>query len=180
MPNPMNPDEIYKEVERRKARAKELKISDVVFDTYEKKYLKYYPTWFSSEHNREALPPEVIGAESLDNKGVKIRLASGTYTFKYAEKVKNLENDVWIDGEFELLAEDQLVLAFSVYGVIGEYVTEYSINDIEAFIEGPWVEDLRRLSALIEAYNLKRKQEREKRERDDPQKLADLRKRFGI
>jgi hypothetical protein len=61
-----------------------------------------------------------------------------------------------------------------------QYDTEYTLKEIDAFIEGPWVEDIKRMAASYKAHKSKLTEEREKKEREDPHKLEDLRKKFGI
>jgi hypothetical protein len=62
-----------------------------------------------------------------------------------------------------------------------DYVPEvWKLGEIEAFIEGPWVEHLRALNSKIIEHRRSVHEADAKRRREDPGKLADLKDRFGI
>jgi len=62
-----------------------------------------------------------------------------------------------------------------------DYVPEtWKLREIEAFIEGPWVECLRELNSKIIQHLRNVHEADAKKRREGPAKLADLKERFGI
>lgn len=58
--------------------------------------------------------------------------------------------------------------------------TTWELREIEAFVEGPWVERLQELNSRIIQHRRNVHEADAKKRREEPAKLADLKDRFGI
>src|SRR5262249_42620866 len=86
-------------------------------------------------------------------------------------------------GTLALRVNDQRVLEFDVWIELPkkEYdEQDYRVSTIHAFVEGPWVGELRALLCEIESHEKRTSEALQKKRREDPQTLEDLKKRFGL
>ena len=140
-------DRIYREVEKRKLRAKQLGIPKFMPDLYY--YISNYPRWIKDSNNRSLVCPLVTEAVDLSEKGtvtgsddvelIKIRLKGKEYLFSLKQEFYEGEK-----GELlELFHNDKKVLSLQMFSKRRE-------RRIIAFIEGEWIEDFRQLKMNIE------------------------------
>ena len=176
----MEPDAIYAEVDRRKKRAEELGIREIVWSLYHHR-LEWYPDWF--KRKSEMIFPKVKDALQPEEGQTQIEIESHKLLFAYSERGSYLDDYGSNVGTLALRVNDQRVLEFDVWIELPkkEYDdTVYSVSTIHAFIEGPWVGELRELLAEIESHEKKTSEALQKRGREAPQTLEDLKKRFGL
>lgn len=174
----MNPDDIYAEVEQRKNRAKELGIFETVFPLYHK-HLRYYPAW--TKNSPKAIFPAVSEAVDLGDHRVRLKINGRSYTFSYSERSIPGYDDFFTMGHLQITLEDQMVFECDVHvDDTDEFERKHTPGEIEAFIEGPWIEELKHLLTLILKHEEEESRLREKEQRENPEKLMDLKKRFGL
>jgi hypothetical protein len=173
MPNNNKEDneaaKIYDEVERKKKKAWEAKIPQLVTNLYFE-HIKYYPTYI--KHNRDWVCSLITDAVKLNENTTKITLNNNDYLFTLID-----------EGIFEHSVFERLVLFFNNKKLLELTLSvevDYDIYrrplDIKAFVEGEWINDLKTLEQKI---NLE-KEERKRRDREEPNKINKLKKDFGI
>jgi len=85
-------------------------------------------------------------------------------------------DDYCTHGLLELFSDEKKLLAINVSLEVSEYDSEWRPFDIEAFIDGDWINGFRHLKELIE-----KSEELEEYERvEDPKKVQELKDNFGI
>ena len=167
--------QVYQEVERRKQRAKSLKIPELFEELYFHG-IKFYPSWI--QHNRAYVPSSVSSAVEQDKERVVLELNGRKYTFLFKEnRFSTPDGEMHRHGLLGLFYNDQRVLALNAaFEYEREYDPDWSIFDVEAFVEGDWLGDFVQLQRQVQTA----KEERVRRERENPDKLAKLKKDFGI
>ncbi len=75
-------DEIYQQVERRKQRAKSLKIPKLFEELYFHG-IKFYPSWI--QHSRAYVPGSISSAMELDKESMTLEMDGRKYTFRFKE-----------------------------------------------------------------------------------------------
>lgn len=195
----MDADDIRAEVERRQRRALELGIIPVVLQLYHESIV-HYPDWAKLEHMRELVLPEVTVVDSPDRGNVRILYNAKQYSFSYRD-------DTFFAGDHYAQSYDVLISldrntvlechglcesALDEYGLLqdshplkgyiraGYWSYDVSVRGIRAFIEGELVNDLKALWERIQSHEKRVHELRELRQKNDPQMLEDLKKKFGI
>ena len=172
-------DAIYAEVERRKKRARDLGLPNGLPEFYQQ-FVRLYPIW--QERFPNWVPPGVESATDLKEQGIQFSYMGIQYRFVWSERSFPMYDDYGTFGYLEIFADGErmfrLQLSPEVDRNYGE--TSWCPGDIEAFIEGPWIEDLKRLARLATAHHEKELRLAAKHRREDPALLADLQTRFGI
>jgi hypothetical protein len=178
----MTPDEILNEVGRRKQRAIETGIRETLLSLYFDSF-QHYPTWFLN-NNMDYIHPAITDARELDKGRIQITVDGKDYAFAYEEHYTTLpDGELYTSGKLSLSLNRELVLEFRVHVSSPENPwaeTTRSPGDLEAFIEGPWVEVFNALGPRVKAHEKEVTAKREKEPREDPSRLDDLRRRFGI
>lgn len=187
-------DAIYAEIEKRKRRAQELGVGDFVWELFD--CVRYYPRYVHNDPPGQAryIPPEITGAREAGH-GNTVFVCDGVQ-YRFWWKEKNREHDysayserdfdtTRTDGRLVLFVNDQRMLELKMYGeqFFGPDMPgpkEWAIRGIEAFIEGPWVEHLRKLNQRRLQHLQSVYEADAKRKRENPEKLADLKERFGL
>lgn len=85
-------------------------------------------------------------------------------------------------GYLEIFVNDERMFRLSLIPEVdGDYgETYWRPVDIEAFIEGPWIEDLKRLARLATAHHEEELRLAAQRRKEAPALLEDFKTRFGI
>ncbi len=179
----MTPDEIRAEVERRKQRARDLKIRETLWHL--EKALRGYRLCLRDDPQfgkRLVLP----GIElSNDEAGFSLGQAASKLTYRKgkvsSEEYGDIESTT-THGTITLKLNDDSVFEFEVAETI-EYLPDSpgfneSLGEITRFIEGPWVTEIAEFAQRIDVHAKsawkERNAPREAREAED------LRKRFGL
>jgi hypothetical protein len=173
------PDAIYAEVERRKKRAEELRVREIAWSLYHHR-LEWYPEQFKQKS--EMIFPSVTDAIQPERGQTQIEIVTRKLLFAYTERgsYADYTNSV---GTLALCVNDQQVLEFDIWIELPkqEYdETVYTVSTIHAFIEGPWITELKELLAQIESHEKTTSEALRKKAREDPGTLEDLKKKFGI
>ena len=159
---------IRAEAARRRKRAKSLGIPETVWTLYSK-YVK------RASHrllvNRDEVAPVIESAIRGDSKEHIAEICGNRYTFRYCCSPDGF-------GEFTLAIRDEVALEFGVREKWRHWGTEYSIIDVRAFVEGPWVAEL--TDALAQCSSYVSASAHGKGAEERVAKTEDLRKRFGI
>jgi len=174
-------DRIEQEVGRRKKRAEDSRIRECVMDLYYDS-LRHYDTWL--QKCPEDVHPSISGFSKVEPNGVRMTLGVHTYRFNYEEKDKaGFDGERYGSGTYEVSCDDQRVLKFRVYISYPEewYDADPAESErsssvhrwpVGSGVEGPW--------AAIKQHETAARATREKNTREDPTRLEDLKKRFGI
>lgn len=171
---------IEKEAERRIDRALSLGVEEFIGKFWNS--LKHYPSWFNDGRNRRSTPlisdAKELGVEKRDNREwrkIQITLYGKDYIFAFEEHNPPLElDDVLKMGTLELYADNKKVLSLCMSLDFDEYSSDWSSFKIEAFIEGQWVNDFKKLYSENQRVS---EEMRKELGREDPDQLK---KNFGI
>ncbi|MFI5353094.1 MAG: hypothetical protein ACHQZS_09050 [Candidatus Binatales bacterium] len=185
-------DEIYAEVKRRKDRAQELGVPELIWDLFDT--VKHFPSY--SRNNPEGyqrfVPEFVTEIQEPSKENVAFQYDGVRYLFNWS--TKRVESSFSSRAGFEMSLEDGLlILHVNDEGVFeltlrgeqdfsgDDWVPEtWKVREIQAFIEGPWVEGLRGLNSRIKEHRRRLHEAEAKRRREEPSRLAELKSRFGI
>jgi hypothetical protein len=180
----MEPDEVRAEIERRKKRAMDLKIREVLWSLYHS-HLSHYETLI--QEDPELLCAGVCESIKISDKNVEFSLRQLIYRIVYTEGLKvrrealrsgELFGESIVPAMLDLSVDDQRVFKFEI-----RRCTRFledgpawndDMGDITWFIEGPWVQELPELLKRIMAY------EKSVRDRRSAPKLEAMKKRFGL
>ncbi|HXN14266.1 MAG TPA: hypothetical protein VN865_14230 [Candidatus Acidoferrales bacterium] len=183
-------DAIYAEIERRKQRAKELGVPQLVWGFFET--VKYLPSWASDDrpNDKKFVPPFVTEIKALPEGGLAFSYEGVGYSLAWSEK-SNDSYDSYrsrmasYNGRLALNVAEDRVFELTLFGTqdqsSDEYVPmEWTIRNVEAFVEGPWVERITELAVRITQHRREVHEADARKRREDPAKLKDLKDRFGI
>jgi hypothetical protein len=180
----MNPDELAKEIERRKQIAKDLKLRELAWKLYDS-HLEYY------SKNVQKEPGAILPAlkELLSIKGNRYSFSiNGTqYEIVYSEGKKETRghgDDETVTTPIQLSLERgcRLVFEFKMrklvtYAAEAPLFSEY-LGEVTAFTEGPWVQEL--TVFVQEADQYRREYWAKRNAEKQAQKALLERKRFGL
>ena len=175
----MEPDEIRAEIERRRKRAKDLKLRETLWALYNS-HLKGFAE--NLKKDPEMIYPEIMEALEITDTYVQFRLENVTYRVFYKQGPTLGEQDQKTHIAIGLSIDEERVFDFEFTNTV-RYTPEMplfseSMGDVTRFIEGPWINDVPKLLQKIKAHE---KSIRDKREAPKIlQKLRDDMKRFGL
>jgi hypothetical protein len=174
-------ERILLEVEKRRKRAEKLGLSDLLTlfcDHLE--YLKDGP-------NTGKLPKSVThvrvaetrsGRDSSQIREVFFGEKSYVFVFKCHEWV-DPGGEVDTSGHLLLLRDSQTLFDLSVLGSVEEWTGRvWTPSIVEAFIEGPWVQEIKAFAQ--EVFELSDQRQRQSQTEGKKKELEDLKKNFGI
>lgn len=177
-------EQIRVEVEKRKQRARDLKIIDNVFKLY-REHLRYLKEDFN--HERNCMPKSVIKVvvSSSRSRGDvveqrEIFLDDKAYSFGFRESRSIMpDGEEWRSARLEVRSAERSLLEIYCIAEEDEYMgTTWKVSDVTAFIEGPWVDEVngfaQQVFSLAGQRSAKRQGENKQRELDD------LKKKFGL
>ena len=171
-------DRIEAEVEKRKKRAWELQLPQKLFSWYEEQ-ARWYPAWTSNSPT--FLPSQIVGA-AANQEGVSFSVGQKLYAFEWKEDSYLLPDGdmAWV-ASLRLRIDDRVVFALRASGSFDDIAgVVWKPIDVEAFVESPWVKlTLRLIEDAQTAYG-DAIQAAKNREREDPKRLAELKRNFGI
>jgi hypothetical protein len=179
----MTPEEIRAEVERRKQRARDLKIRETLWDLEQN--LRGYRHWLRDDpqFGSRLIYPGI----ELSNDEARLSLGQATSKLFYRKGKVSSDDYGGVDsstthGTLTLKLNDDTVFEFEVAETV-EYWPDSpgfseSLGEISRFIEGPWVNEIAEFAQKVKAHAQsawkERNAPREAREAED------LRKRFGL
>lgn len=180
----MNPDELAKEIERRKQAAKDLKLRELIWELYSS-HLQYYSSNVAKEP--AAILPALKDSLSIKNNRYSFGINGTQYDIAYEEGKKNRQGR-WDDEtettpvRLSLERGCKLVFGFKMtksitYGRESPLFSEY-MGEVTAFIEGPWVQEV--TTFVQEADQHRREYWTRRNAEKQAQKAQSERKRFGL
>jgi len=185
-------DELYAEIKRRTDRARELGVPELIWDLFEN--VKHYPSYSRNDpvgYNR-FVPSFVTAIQEPTKDNIAFEYDGVNYSFSWS--TKRVESFLSSSDNFDICRENGLLILRVKDDRVFELTLRgeqdlsgddwvpptWELREIEAFIEGPWVEHLRELNSKIIQYLRNVHEADAKKRREEPSKLADLKDRFGI
>ncbi|OGX08178.1 MAG: hypothetical protein A2Z88_03285 [Omnitrophica WOR_2 bacterium GWA2_47_8] len=167
---------IEKEVQLRKQRAKDLGILEIFEKLYQK--VPHYPSWIKNEHNKEHVCSLITDAVKIGDDEVKIKLRDRDYIFRFLKNnFSTPDGEFHMHGKWELYFDSKKILSLNMAYQDDEFsFGNWSVFGVSAFVEGDWIKDFQELLARIEFED----KEREKRKRENPERINKLKEDFGI
>ncbi len=175
-------DEVHEEVERRKRRARELQLPSLLFELY-RDLICHYPAW--SVDHRQYIPDDVAALEQPAEGAISFIYRGNKYSFSWGQEMVDSTFDdspeqmLYYNGFLNVHVAGQRVFTLTLRGESDMGIT-WEPRNIEAFIEGPWVEALRTLAQTAKDHLRTARNLEAKKWREDAGRLADLKERFGI
>jgi hypothetical protein len=182
---------ILREVEERKRQAWESAVPYWVSRLFDERFSEVPP---GTDFRELGLPESVQGLAIKTQHGrmVFLTLVSGTYEFNSQilqwpdENLLDVrEGGLVIRSTLGLKRNDELLLELkcsrTTSGLgIGCPIPEreYKVDDVTAFVNGPWVEDIKYFAGQV--FNVEDKQKAKMREEQKQRELQDMKKRFGL
>jgi len=181
----MNADEIRAEIERRKKRASDLKLREVLWNLYDG-HLSRYREWLLKDPT--LVHPEVKEALEISDGSINFKMGTAAYRISYKEGQPEGNEPWWSDRDFE---EETITPATLSLAVDGEPVFEFNIRrstralrsgpvwedtmgEISRFTEGGWTVEL---AVLLQKVRFHEKTIRDQRELPALQQRM---KQFGL
>lgn len=179
----MTPDEIRAEVERRRQRARDLKIRETLWDL--EKSFKAYKIWLRDDPQfaKRAVYPGI----ELSTDEARFPLGHATSKLIYRKgKVSSHEyggvDSSTTHGTITLKLDEDSVFEFEVAETIESFrdAPGFSerLGEINRFIEGPWVAEIGEFVQKVNAHTASAFKERDAPR--EAREAEDLRKRFGL
>jgi hypothetical protein len=184
----MEEDEILKEIGRRKQRAKDLNLRELLWKLYSS-FLQYYPTTLAKDP--DTILPALKDSMSIQGNDYRFTVEGANYLVIYkagAEERNSPGSRSWKDEivttpiTLTLYIDRQLVFEFRVrktveQGFDGPIFHEY-MGDVTAFIDTPWVTAF---EAMVQRLDQHRREVWDRKNAPQrEQKLKDDMKRFGL
>lgn len=178
----MEPDEVHAEIERRKKRAKDLKIREVLWSLYNSHFMRY-EAWIREDP--KLVYPGIKESIKIFAKEVQFSIGRTTYQLTYKEGLiaegerlrgrdrgEFFEEDI-IPATLALRVDDQWVFEFELcrrtrrtqFGPVWDNPP----GEVIRFSDGPWVLELTDLLEKIRSH-----EEGVRNEREDPRKTQEL------
>ena len=180
----MNEAEIRAEVEKRKQRARDLRLDQIVFQLWHD-HLKYLEENF--DHEKCCMPKSLTKVvtrrqiASWDSKeSVDLYLGDTCFTFAFEEHNTTMpDGDIWTSGHILVSCDANTVFDLHCTCTEDRWMgREWHPSEIEGFIEGPWVDQVKKFAQQVfSLYG--QSQSRFKQEREENE-LRRLKSKFGI
>jgi hypothetical protein len=181
-------DKIYAEIQERKRRASELGVPQLIWGIFED--TKHFPSYCRDDPPgyKKFVPPFVLEIGKVAEGGVAFSYEGIIYSFRWSQTRNDSYDNYRIstyNGRLELGVANDRVFELTMYGTQDEssdewVPTEWSFRDVQAFVEGPWIDRLAKLAEKIAHHRSDVHEADAKKRREDPAKLKDLKDRFGI
>lgn len=173
-------DAIEAEVERRKARAKELKVPETTAALAA--VLGQYPHWMADAQYRAQACPEVTSASWVAAGQLQVNFNGHTALFVRTSRSEQDADFYQMVATHAVSWDGTLVVEFDITTTYSSWDEEgiCSVGDIRAFVEGEWVEAFGVLRDRAEQCLAEVSAARMNAAREDSGRLAELKRRFGI
>lgn len=174
-------ERILAEVERRRDRAKELGLFDLL--TLFRDHLEF----LKDGPDHETLPKSVTAVKVLDTKSGKdsikareICFGGRSYIFSFRERYDTFDfGDLCLTGHLTLVREGQTLIDLSYSGEVELYLGAiWTPYKVEAFIEGDWVQDIEMFKQDV--LDLAVQRQRRSRAEAKKREVEDLKSKFGL
>jgi hypothetical protein len=174
-------ERILAEVERRRRRAKELGLFDLL--TLFRDHLEF----LEDGPNHERLPKSVTDVKAVDTESgkdsIKVReiwFGGSSYIFSFRERYDTFDSgELYLTSHLVLVRAGQTLLDLSYSGKVEEWTgTVWEPRGVEAFIEGDWVQDIEMLRQDV--LDLASQRRGRARAETKKQELEELKRKFGL
>jgi len=181
---PLNEAEIKAEIEQRKLRANELGVARVVFRLWDE-HLKYLQPDF--DHETKCMPKSLTKVArksesdrwySLETVELFFEERSISFTF-YENRTALPDGEVFTSGDLIVKVEGKSVFDLRCSYEDVKYVgAKWSPGQIEGFIEGPWIDEVKKFEQQVSSLSGQR-DKRLQSERAQSE-LNQLKEKFGL
>ncbi len=181
-------EHIRAEIEKRKRRARDLKIVDNVFRLY-REHLRYLEGDLAQgelSRDKNRMPASVtsvvksssrLGGDAVEQ--LEIALGEKTYIFAFKETTILTLDEYRTFGRLAVKSEGTQVLELSCTAEDEKYLgTTWEVSDVTAFLEGAWVEEINRFAQQV--FSLAGQQAAKSERERNQKELEDLKKNFGL
>ncbi|MCX5632580.1 MAG: hypothetical protein NTW93_02745 [Phycisphaerae bacterium] len=171
---------VQEEVREKKKIAEEKEVKELISELYFN-HLRYFPIQIKQSGN---YVPKIIDSaieEKKDEKEVILILLKGKkYRFEFSKRSSIAPDNDCNYGLLELFSDEKKWLSINVSLECSKYsfATKWKPFDIEAFIDGNWINDFRHLKELI--VKSENEKLREYKRAEDSKKVQELKDNFGI
>lgn len=178
--NETEEERVYRLVEEKKTKARELKLPEILIDLY-LTHIVNYPEWINRDDRRGWVPSEVKFVEEIINdssrKQIKTGIFQNTYVFKFESRTITLPNgSPETNGTLELWLKDKKVLALDMICEHNKFGSIWTPYGLRTFIDGAWINDFQELRK----HTIELSKKREEKKWNTPQKIKDLKDNFNI
>ena len=170
-------ERILQEIAKKKERAYQLGLPEIVFDLYDN-HIKFYPSWINNKGKSRVCTiitsaKRISDEEQINDVSIQIEFEGKSFIFRLIEGSHSKRSLYYV---LELYYFDKKVFILSIEDELhpGYDNWQIKIRDVLGFIEGEWIEDILKLKKQIE--NEKKKREEESKNKD----LGNLKRDFGI
>ncbi len=179
-------DKIYKAVEERKQEANRKQLPKLIERLY--KEMEYYPTKYR-DVDRSELPPSIInisGSKNNKTTQISLMLDSGSLQIQFIDKGSiQIFDDNTGYADLKVYWDDVEVFSFVMsidWNSGGKFVDPewQSTSSINGYIPGKWENELINLEEKIRAFNDQRAKQRQKNDRENPEKIKELKNKFDV
>jgi hypothetical protein len=139
----LSPEELAQEIEHRRRQAKRCGVVDAFLDVYFRNW-QYIASWIKIDR-KWCHPAVTEAAQSEDRKRIELTVCGRKYVIT-AEEKPSIVDSYDVTKEIEVVIDDRLCLGVFVSIRFGEYADSYSSGYATAFITGPWVDEIKKIS----------------------------------
>jgi hypothetical protein len=178
--NETQEERVYRLVEEKKAKARELRLPDIVIVLYLEQIINY-PTLIKRDDRRDWVPSEVRFVEEIKNdpqeKQTKVAISHNVYLFKFESHSTKMPNgSSETNGTLELWLKEKKILVIDMLCEYNQFGSIWTPYGIQTFIDGDWISDFQELKK----HTIELGKKREEKDRNSPQKIKDLKNNFNI
>lgn len=171
-------EEILRRVEAIKLKVRQIGLDSALVDLWQQHDIGFLPRW------RGRLPQHLQGlvqdAVGIAENAIEIIIRDSRYVVRFAEDRfdPSMESDLFF-GTLEVFHDERRVLALTLVGEVElDGGMQWRPHNIEAFIDGPWVQDFLELEKVIVAH--KERIRENSKAKEEKKKVADLKEKFGL
>jgi hypothetical protein len=151
-------DPIYQEIEKKKEKARQLGLPEMMVKLYHDYSLKHFPSWITNSSVKELQEfiqsAKYVGKKGFEDSTIDIVFKNKTFRFKYKEDmVSPPDGDFFYSGDLDLIIDGQKVLSVGMFGHPNEAGGDWSAHDVEAFLEGDWINGFKELYSAVEKWD---------------------------
>ena len=180
--------EIRAEVERRKRRAHEVGVVKSVFRLFHERLGDFTP---NTDYREYQLPDSVrnvvVTVSEQTGKSVEIFFEERSYKFSSSitawpdltfEGGETIRSILRLRSDRKLLLELECSRTTPIFGREYIYGRELRVDEVLAFVEGPWVQEINDFAGQV--FNAEDLQKTKMREEQKQRELQEMKKRFGL
>ena len=141
---------VYKVIEKKKKVVRAKRIPELLYKLYNNQ-IKYYPQWIKNDEARQLVCSLVTDAARLPDGRIKINLKGKEYAFLFKKNVfPDHKGNSCVQATMELFKNDKKVLGLNTSPTNQMTLSSWISSEVQAFIEGDWIDDFKQLQRQIE------------------------------